>query len=266
MTKGLLSALIVAVALSYATAAFAELPAKAVRVISSSASLLKHADHHSEAVRQAKLDDTFDLVDVVNGFYLVKDPETKSFLFLDQLDVELVTPEVSTKQINTYIRKSKFDLRRMGLPFRGVRMRAGRVRYDASDVSKNRDYGVRSSGSSLVDDALSYRGAPYVYGGSGYDGIDCSGLTQQVLAHQGIRVPHRASLQAEMGLFVDRGALQAGDLIFFRDRHDPDFLSHVGIYLGGGKFVHASSSLRRVGVSSLDEAYYSSHFALARRF
>jgi cell wall-associated NlpC family hydrolase len=266
MTRGLVAIFVAAAVLFCATIAYAGLPAGAVRVISSSAPLLKHADHHAEAVRSAELDDVFPLVDVVNGFYLVKDPVTKSFLFLDQLDVELVTPAVSTKSINTYIRKSKFDLIRLELPRRGIRMKAGRVRYDPADVSRNSDYRVRSSGSSLVDDALSYRGVPYVYGGSSYEGMDCSGLTQEVLAHEGIDVPHRASLQAEMGTLVDKRDLQPGDLVFFRDRHDPDFISHVGIYLGGGRFVHASSGLRRVDVSSLDEPYYSSHFALARRF
>lgn len=123
----------------------------------------------------------------------------------------------------------------------------------------------RVNGQRLVRDALVYLGAPYVLGGSTSQGIDCSGLTKACLARQGIDVLHRSSLQALEGQYVPHDALRAGDLVFFRDDVDSRYLSHVGIYAGNGRFVHASRSKGGVVVTSLSEAYFKTHYAFARR-
>jgi peptidoglycan endopeptidase LytE len=111
--------------------------------------------------------------------------------------------------------------------------------------------------------ALAYRGAPYVHGGTGGRGFDCSGFTRHVYARFGVRLPHHAGSQAGCGQSVGRDEMKPGDLVFFQThgRH----ISHVGIYVGEGKFIHASTPRRGVIVSSLSEKYYSRRFRGARR-
>ncbi|OMQ13893.1 hypothetical protein A7K94_0220440, partial [Modestobacter sp. VKM Ac-2676] len=85
-----------------------------------------------------------------------------------------------------------------------------------------------------VDTALAQIGDPYVWGAGGPSAFDCSGLTQYAYAAAGIRLPHSSRVQATMGTAVSRAELQPGDLVFF---YTP--VSHVGMYIGNGKMVHA---------------------------
>lgn len=119
----------------------------------------------------------------------------------------------------------------------------------------------RSSVSELVDHALSLRGIPYVFGGSSRSGFDCSGLTQYVYRNSGISLPRTASDQFRVGSPVDRSQLQSGDLVFFTT-YAPG-ASHVGIYIGGGRFVSASND--GVSISSLTSGYFASRYIGARR-
>jgi|GEM_PF-1614418 len=114
--------------------------------------------------------------------------------------------------------------------------------------------------------ALSLIGSPYRRGGSEpAKGIDCSGFVRHVYRQSdGIDLPHNASQMSHQGITVARDALEPGDLVFFNTLRKP--FSHVGIYLGEGKFVHASSSRsRKVMVSYLDENYWKTRFNGARR-
>jgi len=114
----------------------------------------------------------------------------------------------------------------------------------------------------LTRTALRYLGVPYMWGGESFSGVDCSGFVQAVFHHNGIDLPRTADAQFEVGRAVSEGRLQPGDLVFFQTYAEG--ASHVGIYLGGGQFVHASSS-NGVRVDSLSEDYYSSRFIGARR-
>jgi cell wall-associated NlpC family hydrolase len=98
-----------------------------------------------------------------------------------------------------------------------------------------------------VDTALAQVGDPYVYGASGPDAFDCSGLTQYAYSAAGVSLPHSSASQSRMGTPVSRDQLQPGDLIFF---YSP--VSHVGMYIGNGQMVHASTSGQPVKVASLD--------------
>lgn len=122
--------------------------------------------------------------------------------------------------------------------------------------------GTSSSGGGAVSIAYNYLGRPYVFGASGPRAFDCSGLTQYVYAKLGISLPHYTGAQYAMGSSVSKGNLSPGDLVFF-NTYGP--ISHVGIYIGGGDFIHAPSSGKNVTVSSLSESYYSSRYAGARR-
>ncbi len=119
------------------------------------------------------------------------------------------------------------------------------------------------SGSKLVDTALGYRGVPYRYAGMTTRGMDCSGLVARVLLTHGIRAPHSSRELYKLGVAVPKDQLRAGDLVFFHTRGRG--ISHVGIYMGDGKFVHASSSGGKVETDRLDTGYYHRRYVGARR-
>ena len=114
----------------------------------------------------------------------------------------------------------------------------------------------------VIQNAMQYLGVPYVWGGTSPYGFDCSGYVQYVYANAGVSLPRTADVQYEVGTPISRGNLIPGDLVFFSTYTYG--ASHVGIYVGEGSFIHASSS-RGVTISSLYDAYYSSVYIGARR-
>lgn len=112
----------------------------------------------------------------------------------------------------------------------------------------------------LTRDALRFLGTPYVFGGTSTSGFDCSGYVQHVFAMLGINIPRTADAQYYAGTRI-KGGMKPGDLVFFQT-YEPG-PSHVGIYLGNGKFVHASS--HGVMVSNLSDSYWSSRYLGAKR-
>lgn len=116
----------------------------------------------------------------------------------------------------------------------------------------------------IIRTALTYRGVRYRYGGMSSRGVDCSGLVARVMQLHGIELPHNAAALFERGRHVARDQLAAGDLVFFRTTSSRR-ISHVGIYLGDGKFLHASSARGRVRTDSLESGYYARKYAGARR-
>lgn len=121
-----------------------------------------------------------------------------------------------------------------------------------------------SAGESIVHTASRFHGVRYRWGGSSRSGFDCSGFTRYVFRHKaGIELPHSASAQFRKGTPVSRSELKPGDLVFFQTYRRG--ASHVGIYIGNGKFIHASSARGRVRVDSLDEGYYRQRYLGARR-
>ncbi len=120
-------------------------------------------------------------------------------------------------------------------------------------------------GEALARTALAYRGAPYRFGGrSASTGFDCSGLVQTVCAKWGIYVPRAAHAQYSAGKPVKPDDLQPGDLVFFKNTYKRG-LSHVGVYIGNRKFLHAAGHRFGVMVSKLDDTYHRNHYVGARR-
>ncbi|MCC6544093.1 MAG: C40 family peptidase [Nitrospirae bacterium] len=109
--------------------------------------------------------------------------------------------------------------------------------------------------SKVVDTATDYLGVPYRFGGTTLAGIDCSAYVQMVYRYFSIELPRTAREQFKAGMRVSsKKELEIGDLIFFRTY--AKFPSHVGIYIGGGNMIHASSRNKKVTVSSIYEPYY----------
>jgi hypothetical protein len=110
----------------------------------------------------------------------------------------------------------------------------------------------------LVRVAKAFLGVPYRLGGSTLRGIDCSALVRKIYEIFEISLPRTAREQSGIGRSLGKDELEEGDLVFFKTRRSP--AGHVGIYIGRGEFVHASSYQRKVKVDRLDAPYFSKRF------
>lgn len=148
---------------------------------------------------------------------------------------------------------------RLGLPsvLAAVLLLAGCAGTPARESSRA-DAGLRGSIAAL---ALSMAGVPYRYGGADpREGFDCSGLVYFTYAENGVAVPRTSRSQFDAARKIDAGKVAQGDLLFFSDQEK---LSHVGIYLGDGRFIHAPSTGGRVRVERVDDPYYQAHLVAA---
>jgi cell wall-associated NlpC family hydrolase len=116
----------------------------------------------------------------------------------------------------------------------------------------------------LVEQAMTYLGTPYRRGGTTRSGVDCSGLVGAVYGEQGLDLPRTAAQQFAEGVAVAASDLRPGDLVFFRNTYKRG-ISHVGIYIGDGRFLHAAGRRHGVIVSELSRPYYRLRYAGARR-
>ncbi len=115
----------------------------------------------------------------------------------------------------------------------------------------------------VIRTAFAYRGVPYRFGGTSRRGIDCSAFTGAVYRSHGVKLPRTAREQSTRGEKIAYEDMRSGDLVFFHTTRAG--ISHVGMYIGSGKFVHASSKGGGVRVDSITEGYYRNRFRGARR-
>ncbi len=127
----------------------------------------------------------------------------------------------------------------------------------------------------IIRTALELYTTPYKWGGTNiHKGIDCSFFVQYVFMRLGIKLPRTSREQFKVGKFVEKDELKCGDLVFFKKikyrkvkgklkRYE--YINHVGIYLMNGEFIHATINSKKVTISSLDEPYFKTHYAGARR-
>ncbi|HEV3153381.1 MAG TPA: C40 family peptidase [Candidatus Baltobacteraceae bacterium] len=164
--------------------------------------------------------------------------------------VPVESPDVAEWTAQLLHEQQSQAAKKAAAPARGLGKFAARILSRTSTIAKN-----------LTRDALHFLGTPYVFGGTTSSGFDCSGFVQHVFAMLGINVPRTADAQYYAGRRT-KGGMKAGDLVFFQT-YEPG-PSHVGIYLGHGKFVHASSS-HGVMVSNLSDSYWAERYLGAKR-
>ena len=116
----------------------------------------------------------------------------------------------------------------------------------------------------VIRSAQSKMGTPYVYGATGSEGFDCSGLVYAIYKNElGINLPRTSISQSSFGKQVARENLQPGDLVFFNTTGSG--VSHVGIYIGNNNFIHASSGKKEVTQNSLNDKYYNERYVTGTR-
>jgi len=250
-----------------------------VKVAQVESPLFRSPDLEGQVIRAAAEGEEFISVTTVKDFYLVQDQETGAFLYLHFSQAEVLLTEVPEEMLisgqmqppdeqdlsywNVSLEHS--SMRRMkSRPRHGTLVASNGKEYPAK-YDYQMDYRPRVNGEQLVRDAKKFLGTKYKLGGTDTNGIDCSGLVKVCLARQEIDVTHRSSLQALEGRYIPHTELEVGDLVYFRDSEDSRYLSHVGIYVGNGKFIHASQSAGGVVITSLSSSYFKSHYGFARR-
>ena len=140
---------------------------------------------------------------------------------------------------------------------------------DSQEITKpdgngsSNDAVVNPQGQQIVEFALQYVGYPYVYGTAGPNTFDCSGFTSYVYAQFGYTLNRSSRDQVKNGVAVSKDQLQPGDLVFFST--NGSYPTHVGLYIGDGNIVHASTPQDGVKISSLDVSYYVQNYFAARR-
>ena len=175
--------------------------------------------------------------------------------------------KIKYEDINGYIRKDLLSDEKQEVTSRGNVDRQEEKKKEKQEKATTVEASSNSSlGEQIVAYAKQYLGCPYVYGGSGPNSFDCSGFTMYVYKHFGYDFRHGAIAQSKLGTYVAKEDLQPGDLVFFLEYQTMDEIGHVGIYIGNGEFIHASSgSGYCVKISTLESGSYLKRYDTARR-
>jgi cell wall-associated NlpC family hydrolase len=118
---------------------------------------------------------------------------------------------------------------------------------------------------SIVDFAKRLVGVDYVWGGTSPKGFDCSGFVKYVFANFGVTLNRVSAEQAKQGSKVKKSDLIPGDIVFFDTNGGHNRINHVGMYIGGGRFIQASSEYSNVVISDMTEGFYANTYMTARR-
>jgi len=137
---------------------------------------------------------------------------------------------------------------------------------ESGKIAISYDRTLWRSSNAFLKEAKHHLGKNYVWGAIGPGNFDCSGFVCYVCKKGGVTLPRTSTMQAKVGKEVERKKLRAGDLVFFdTSKEKKGNINHVGIYLGGGKFIHASSAGKKVMISSINKHFYRDRFVVGRR-
>ncbi len=133
-------------------------------------------------------------------------------------------------------------------------------------VAKRKRYGTYYLREALVKTAREFIGVPYLWGGTSREnGFDCSGLTMTVYQLNGLNLPRHSATQYDAGNPIDKQELQKGDLIFFATNGDGK-VSHVGVFIGNGRFIHAPSRGKTIRIESMSCSFFAKRYIGARTY
>jgi hypothetical protein len=178
-------------------------------------------------------------------------------------------PSLSSKVLYTCGKGTALGLVKQTTRFYAVRMIDNslgfveKTRVELHDQLVRSDPRVAEASQRIVQFAFEYMGVPYVWGGNTRKGIDCSGFVKAVFARLGINLPRTAREQILVGREVRWGELAPGDRLYFST--GGTYVDHTGIYIGGGRFIHASGAHGAVVVSAVSEPKYYRTLVGARR-
>lgn len=243
---------------------------KTMYVNDSYVNLRKGPSTSADIIMVVGLNTKLTVIDEEGNWYKVKTSEGNAYVSKELLSDKKVT---ATSRGGTIIRGATENIATKDLqnPEKAVTTTSNN-----STTTKTTSSSTSIKGEEIVAYAKKFLGVPYVYGGASSSGFDCSGFTMYVYKKFGISMGHGAQSQAKLGTAVNANKnsasslktnLQLGDLVFFLDYETMDEIGHCGIYIGDGKFIHASSgSGYCVKINSLlPGEYYNTRYCAARR-
>ncbi|MBQ8238652.1 MAG: C40 family peptidase [Oscillospiraceae bacterium] len=209
-----------------------------------------------KAVARADKGDKAYIIGMNDGWYKVIYGENVCYIRSDYLDLtEIPYENKDSAKSPIFFRNGKTT---------GIAVSASALKAAQDPDYKEEEEEENTLGKRIVAVAESCLGIPYVWGGESPSGFDCSGLVYYTLKTLGYSPYRTATTQYKMGTYVSKDNLQPGDLVFFAGTYASG-ISHVGIYVGDGQFIHSPHSGDVVKYSDLSSGYYAEHYYGARR-
>lgn len=180
--------------------------------------------------------------------------------------------EYLNQKASEYSRQAMYDelhreenLARMAAAAKQRLEQVKRIAANAKKAGKTYHFSA-SDKKKLLDYAKYFKGGKYVWGGTSPKGFDCSGYVQYLYKKHNVNLPRTAWAQSKKGMSVNKNDLQKGDLLFFlTDKKRGIPVTHVGIYIGNGEFIHAASKKKGIIISPITHGHYAKTFVSARR-
>lgn len=204
----------------------------------------------SEPIGSLELNDKVKILDEENNWYKVEYEDEDGYIAKKLISDEKITNTTSSRGMiqprgtNNILNKEN--------------------EVNAEENNENTTSSSKTTGAEVVEYAKTFLGAKYVSGGNGPNAFDCSGFTKYVYNHFGYSLSRTSIAQANNGVKVEKDELKQGDLLIFLNDAKTK-IGHVGIYIGGDRFIHAANATRGVVTDSVNSSYYGPRFVEARR-